>query len=351
MGYLHVGLEWLGPFLYIKIGVYGDSYYKVFINTIVLRFVTKGRSAILATSSSPIPVKYNINRIEGIFMNSKIKLLVAASLVTVLASGCSNGIYRSGSQNAGSGADGSYSSPTGQVSRGGQVSRNGQVSRDEQVSGSRRGGLFGQQSRESATCAPCASNTTRQQPQSTYTYTPPKKAAPAPKRAPAPQAGQHSQQWYVDRWKRQQAAGQKQQQPKKTTNYAGYGTGNYTYDAAASNNTNYYDYSTAGKKQNTNANVSTSNKSIYTGSYQQKTYKPYNPTTYSGGSSAKTNTTTTYAGSSASAGGANTYTVKKGDTVFEIMRQTGVYWKDIIRINNLQAPAYNINPGQIIRLK
>ncbi|MCB1639581.1 MAG: LysM peptidoglycan-binding domain-containing protein, partial [Thiothrix sp.] len=28
-----------------------------------------------------------------------------------------------------------------------------------------------------------------------------------------------------------------------------------------------------------------------------------------------------------------------------------VYWKDIIRLNNLQAPNYQINPGQQLRLR
>lgn len=275
-------------------------------------------------------------------MKNKIKLIAVASLVAVMATGCS-GYNRGSSQSAGSSEGDGYSSGggSGQVSRGSQVSNSGQVS---------RGGLFGQRRpAASATCAPCASST---QPKSTYTYKPapkPTYRAPASKPAykPAPRpAGQHSQQWYVDRWKRQQAAGG--QPAKNNTNYSGYG-GNYTYDAASNNNTNYYDYSTAGKSKPANTNVSTSNKSIYTGSYQQKTYKPYKPTTYSGGSSASTNTT--YSAPATTSGGGSTYTVKKGDTVFEIMRQTGVYWKDIIKMNNLQAPAYNINPGQIIRLK
>ena len=43
--------------------------------------------------------------------------------------------------------------------------------------------------------------------------------------------------------------------------------------------------------------------------------------------------------------------VQKGDTVFQVMRNTGVYWKDIIRLNNLQAPNYSLIPGQRLRLK
>lgn len=46
-----------------------------------------------------------------------------------------------------------------------------------------------------------------------------------------------------------------------------------------------------------------------------------------------------------------TYTVQKGDSVFSIMRETGVYWKNIIEMNNLQAPSYIIAPSQILVLK
>lgn len=45
------------------------------------------------------------------------------------------------------------------------------------------------------------------------------------------------------------------------------------------------------------------------------------------------------------------YVVKKQDTVFEIMRQTGVDWKTIIKLNDLKAPKYNIYPGQQLRIK
>ncbi len=44
------------------------------------------------------------------------------------------------------------------------------------------------------------------------------------------------------------------------------------------------------------------------------------------------------------------YTVKPKDTVFEVMRQTGAYWKDIIRLNDLKAPQYEIQPGQRLKL-
>ncbi len=298
----------------------------------------------LQSTPSLLGYSCEINKKSKVFiMDNKIKLFAVTSLVAVMATGCSG--YRNGSSQSyggGSNGNGNYGNANGGGSS--QVSGSGQVAGSGQVS---RGGLFGQ--RRPATCAPCAA---RAQPKTNYTYTPAPKRTykPAPKR----QAGKHNQQYYIDRWNRQQQQSRQGNTAAKTnTNYSGYGSGNYNANNQASNST-YYDYSSAGKKANNNANVSASNKSIYTGSYQQKTYKPYNPTTYSGGSSATTNTTsnTTYVGNSGgSTGGGSTYTVKKGDTVFEIMRQTGVYWKDIIRVNNLQAPAYNINPGQIIRLK
>lgn len=262
-------------------------------------------------------------------MDRKIKLLLVASMTAVMASGCSG--YRNGSSQSASGSgDSSYSGGgSSQTAGSGQVAGSGQSS---------RGGLFGQ--RRSTTCAPCGANAA---PKSTYTYKPAPKPAYRP--APKPAAGQHNQQYYIDRWNRQQA--QQHQKPRQNTqkNYTGYGNGNY--NANAGSNTNYYDYSSAGKKAPA-ANVSASNKSIYTGSYQQPTYKPYQPTTYSGGSTGTTNTQNTYSGA---ASGGSSYTVKKGDTVFEVMRQTGVYWKDIISLNNLVAPAYTINPGQRLRLK
>ena len=269
-------------------------------------------------------------------MNSKMKLVAVASLVAVMASGCSN--YRGASQ-AGydTGATGSEGYSTSGERRGmfGQRARSNQVAGGGQVRG---GGQ--QRSNTSATCAPCGA--TQPKAPTTYTYKP---AKPAVAAQPSAQTSTHNQQYYIDKWNREQAQGRTQQpaaQPQQNTNYAGYGA-----DSNASN-TQYYDYSSAsGTAPAANTNVTASNKSIYTGSYQQKTYKTYQPTTYSGGTAATTNANT--AGSSSSAGGSS-YVVKKGDTVFEIMRQTGVYWKDIISLNNLQPP-YSISPGQTIRLK
>ena len=253
-------------------------------------------------------------------MDSKIKLFAAVSVIAVMTSGCSRLGIGSG-QPAGSGGYTSAGSGSGQVARTGQVSN---------------GGLFGQ--RRATTCAPCGASTSTP-PKSTYTYKPAAKPVYRATPQPAPAAGQHNQQYYIDKWNREQAQ-QKNQAPQK--NYTGYGN-------TGASNTTYYDYSSAGKTAPAPVapapNVSTSNKSIYTGSYQQPTYKPYQPTTYAGGSAATTSTT-----AAATAGGSS-YVVKKGDTVFEVMRQTGVYWKDIISMNNLIAPAYTINPGQTLRLK
>ena len=54
--------------------------------------------------------------------------------------------------------------------------------------------------------------------------------------------------------------------------------------------------------------------------------------------------------SSNSSSSSDYYTVKSKDTVFEVMRQTGAYWKDIIRLNDLKAPKYEIQPGQRLKL-
>ncbi len=45
------------------------------------------------------------------------------------------------------------------------------------------------------------------------------------------------------------------------------------------------------------------------------------------------------------------YVVKPGDTVFEVMKKTGVHWKEIVRLNTLKAPNYLIHPGQSLRIR
>ncbi len=354
-------------------------------------------------------------------MDRKFKLLAASSLVAALASGCTPYNARTGTYDNseyGSGA-----------SQGASQSQAGQAT----------------------TCAPCNANNratnernqqwyidrwNRQQqaqqnkprytpPPPRVTYTPPRTTY---KPAPQAQSG-HSQQWYIDRWNRQQQAQQnkprytppapppkKYTPPKKT--YSGYG-------GAKKQTTNYYDYANAssggysGGYSSTNKNIYTGsatsnaasnksiytgaatanstsnkdiysggttknsapNKSIYTGDYSKNTYQPYSPTTYtSGANSNNTSSSNNYNYDTYSSGGSNndtyaapssssssaygggevasgsyktgdkTYTVQKGDTVFSVMRLTGVYWKEIIKMNNLTAP-YTISPGQSLRLK
>ncbi len=243
-------------------------------------------------------------------------------------------------------------------------------------------------------------------------YTPPAKRYTPPKKTTY-RAGGHNQQWYVDRWNRQQNAQRNKPRytpPRKT--YTGYGGAKpytppkqtytpprqtytpprqtYTpkpYTAPKKPTTNYYDYSKAGGYSTSNettysgvsnsasnksiytgasssTNNTASNKSIYTGSYSNNTYKPYAPKTYtsgansnvySGSSSSSSNSySSSYGGGEVASGsykaGDSNYTVRKGDTVFSVMRLTGVYWKDIIKKNNLTAP-YTISPGQRLRLK
>lgn len=264
-------------------------------------------------------------------MDNKVKLLSVASVVAVLMSGCS------GYNNNQDGSAGAQSADSGQ------------------------GGGFSQRRPASTTCAPCAAKTTQRNytykpaPRTTYrakprtTYKPKVVARTQPRRP----AGQHNQQYYIDRWNRQQNATRPKarvaSKPKATSNYNG--GSSYYKPAVGASSATYYDYSTAGRTATPAPKLNTSSKSIYTGSYQQKrTYKPYKPTTYAvgGGSSRATAKAVSYSGGSNRGG--SSYVVKKGDTVFEIMRQTGVYWKDIISINNLRAP-YNISPGQRIRLK
>lgn len=105
---------------------------------------------------------------------------------------------------------------------------------------------------------------------------------------------------------------------------------NYGYTAPAT--TPYYDYS---------ANSGGGSSSYYDYAAPKAPTAPAN-TYRAPPAKAPTTTTTNNSGE---------YVVQKGDTVFQVMRNTGIYWKDIIRLNNLQAPDYPINPGQRLRLK
>lgn len=44
-----------------------------------------------------------------------------------------------------------------------------------------------------------------------------------------------------------------------------------------------------------------------------------------------------------------TYTVERGDTLFAVMRKTGVNWEKLAQLNGLQAP-YALNTGQILNI-
>ncbi|MDD5395106.1 MAG: LysM peptidoglycan-binding domain-containing protein [Thiothrix sp.] len=100
----------------------------------------------------------------------------------------------------------------------------------------------------------------------------------------------------------------------------------------------YYDYSGSGS----NATGSTAATGSNTGTYYDYGYT---------GSTGGTTSTTAPASTGGTYAGGDTYVVQQRDTVFQVMRNTGVYWKDIIRLNNLQAPDYTIKPGQTLRLK
>lgn len=194
---------------------------------------------------------------------------------------------------------------------------------------------------------------------------------------PACPAGQASGQQGAGQYGGQQQGGSNQQQANNNGYDYAYGgntnkgSGNNTYDYSGqagngqagngANNNSYYSYGDSGTSSN-------NNNATYYDSTQPKAPATYydnntNANTnydYSSPNASGSGSTDSYASGSGSSGGSftpnnysggNSYTVKRGDTVFQVMRNTGVYWKDIIRLNNLQAPNYQINPGQSLRLK
>jgi LysM repeat protein len=157
-------------------------------------------------------------------------------------------------------------------------------------------------------------------------------------------------------------------QPNYQTQYQGaaantgattYGYTDYSGGAAASTggSSTYYDYSKPKAPSSSNASAS------YGASSGGSSYYDYTAPNTSGSSSgyydysgSSSSTKPSYGSSSSTSVNSNytgggTYTVQKGDTVFQVMRNTGVYWKDIIRLNSLQAPDYKLSPGQQLRLK
>jgi hypothetical protein len=326
-------------------------------------------------------------------MDRKIKLLAASSLVVAMASACTPYNARTGTY------DNGYAGAS-QNSQG--ASQNSQANKNTST-----------KTNTCAPCRSNSTYSTNtatgkysqqwyidrwNRGQNKRTYTPPKRTIYTPPKKTTYQAGGHNQQWYVDRWNRQQQTQQnkpKYTPPKKT--YSGYGGAKpytpprqtYTpkpYTPPKKPATNYYDYSKAGGYSTSNKQIysgrsnsasnkslytgasrsnTASNKSIYTGSYNNNTYKPYAPKTYTGGansniysgsssSSSSNSYSSSYGGGEVASGsykaGDSSYTVRKGDTVFSVMRLTGVYWKDIIKKNSLTAP-YTISPGQRLRLK
>jgi len=297
-------------------------------------------------------------------MDKKVKLLTASSLVAVLASGCTPYNARTGTYD--------------NTQYGGGVSQNSQ--------------------RDNTTCSPCQTNTTYTS-TSTGEHTQQwyidrwNREQNKPKYVPPKQTtyiagdGGRSQQWYIDRWNKQQQNKPVYTPPPKKT-YTGYGGAKpYVAPQSKGGDANYYDYSKQGEKYSvsnkqlytgvdTRSNV-TSKKDLYTGTnYNSEAYQPYTPKTYATGvnsnpysdsssiyTAASSNdtyggspTNSSYNGSGGEVAsgshksGDKTYVVNKGDTVFSVMRLTGVYWKDIIKKNNLIAP-YTISPGQTLRLK
>ncbi len=153
-----------------------------------------------------------------------------------------------------------------------------------------------------------------------------------------------------------QSQGQPQSQPQTQASTATQGQSNstyYDYSGGSATGSSYYNY--GGSKGN-GASRGVAH------SHNGKTHTHLLPAsglnhTHDGGSTAISNTYSTYAnGGSVSttpapASNGNVYIVKPKDTVFQVMRNTGVYWKTIIKLNNLQAPDYTIVPGQRLRLK
>ena len=43
-----------------------------------------------------------------------------------------------------------------------------------------------------------------------------------------------------------------------------------------------------------------------------------------------------------------TYTVKAGETLYQVMRQTGVHVKQLVKLNNLKQP-YHVKAGQVLK--
>lgn len=146
--------------------------------------------------------------------------------------------------------------------------------------------------------------------------------------------------------------------PSNNYSYYSYGTESNTQAASKPKPTTsyYYNNETSKPKPTTTSNASTSYYNYYDYSAPAKSTAPKpkpvtTSTTSTGGSSYYDSYTKPTTPSASQTSSGDTYVVRRGDTVFQVMRNTGVYWKDIIRLNNLQAPEHRIVPGQRLRLK
>ena len=150
----------------------------------------------------------------------------------------------------------------------------------------------------------------------------------------------------------QQGGGQTVVQPQQPKQPAQSGTTYYDYSGASATGSSYYNY--GGSKGNAASNG-------VAHSHGGKTHTHPLPAsginhTHNQGATSIGNTYSTYANGGtapapAPASDGSTYIVKPKDTVFQVMRNTGVYWKNIIKLNNLQAPSYTIVPGQVLKLR
>lgn len=135
------------------------------------------------------------------------------------------------------------------------------------------------------------------------------------------------------------------------TDYSGGAAAGGNYAGSTGSSSTYYDYSKP-------KSSSTTTGSSYGASSGGSSYYDYTAPNASGsggyydyGSNASSSTSKPSSTTTTNYTGGGAYTVQKGDTVFQVMRNTGVYWKDIIRLNGLQAPDYKLSPGQQLRLK
>jgi LysM repeat protein len=112
-------------------------------------------------------------------------------------------------------------------------------------------------------------------------------------------------------------------------------TSSSTYGYPDQGSTSYYNYT---------APATSTSGSNTTGNYNEYSAPKVSASTSSSTYGPAPSTASSYTGS-------NSYVVQKGDTVFQVMRNTGIYWKDIIRLNNLQAPNYSISAGQTLKLR